>query len=541
MTVARSAAEVLQEHVTFDLESIDRMYLNGYVPLLQTAAGVAHFLRERLGYRFPSTALIAPFTESFVRRTKDFVQQEGLTLVDFEKGQRKDDVTQRLLRQFRATEGVLYVGRAQEKARVPRTERRRDGATGRPYPWLVESTAMVHHYYFYCVDCDFGPFFLKFCSYFPYNAKLCINGHEYLKRQLDRHGIAYEPLDNGLLSCEDAAEAQRISDALSAEKIDALFRKWLRRLPHPFPKEHRDAGCRYDLSILQAEFSRTMVLDQAVNGRVLFEDIIRDNLDAGRPDQVQLIFNRRVRRDTPGTFRTRVITEGVEPSLHFYYKRTHGKEYLKHAVQPRIRSALRAETTINDTYDFAIGRRLHNLPALREVGFSANRRLLDVQRISHDGAIGEDTFQAIQRPVHRDGVRAAGLRFGDRRVWALLSAMLVFRLLPRGFANGDLRELIAPLLGLDPSNFPQGRMTYDLRRLRHHGLIERIPRSNRYRVTDFGLRAGVFLTRAYGRLLRPGLSLVLPRDHPFPTPLRAAIDQVDHAIDRIWTTGRVAA
>ncbi len=541
MTVARSAAEVLREHMTFELESIDRMYLNGYVPLLQSAAGVAYFLRERLGYRFPSTALLAPITEGFVTRIKDFVARNGLSLIDFEKGQRKDDVTQQFLRGFRAAEGVLYVGRAQEKARVPRTERRRDAKTGRPYPWIVESTALVHHYYFYCVDRDFGPFFLKFCSYFPYNAKLCLNGHEYLKRQLDQRGIAYEPLDNGLLSCKDPAEAQRISDALSAEKIDALLRKWLRRLPHPFRKEHRAAGCRYDVSILQAEFSRTLVLDQAVNGRVFFEELIRDNLDAGRPDQVQLIFGRRINRRTPGTFRTRVITEGVEPSLHFYYKRTHGKEYLKHLVEPRTRSALRAETTVNDTYDFAIGRRLCNLPALRKVGFAANRRLLDVQRTSHDAAIGEDAFQRIQRPVERDGVRAAGLRFGDPRVLALLSAMLVFRLLPRGFANGDLRELVAPLLGLDPSHFPPGRMTYDLRRLRLHGLIERVPRSQRYQVTDLGFRAAVFLTRAYGRMLRPGLSLVLARDHPVPAPLRAAMDRIDQEVDRIWTSGRLAA
>jgi len=202
---------------------------------------------------------------------------------------------------------------------------------------------------------------------------------------------------------------------------------------------------------------------------------------------------------------------------------------------------LRTEFRSHNNDDFAIGRRLHNLGALRQVGFTANRRLLDVQRISHDGAIGEQAFHELQRPVERNGTRAAGLRFGDPRALALLAAMLVFRLQPRGFANRDLRLHVAPLLGRDPSQFPQGRMTYDLRRLLLHGLIERIPRTHRYRVTDFGLRAAVFLTRAWGRLLRPGLSLVLPRDHPVPVPLRAAIDQVDKAIDRIWTTGMAAA
>jgi hypothetical protein len=135
------------------------------------------------------------------------------------------------LARFTGDEGVLFVGKAQEKAAVCRTEKRRNPQTGQPYPWLVRSTAMVNHYYFYGVDRDFGPFFLKFCSYFPYNAKLCLNGHEYLKRQLAQRGIAYEALDNGILSCAEPRPLQALADGLSAAKIEALLRKWLARLP----------------------------------------------------------------------------------------------------------------------------------------------------------------------------------------------------------------------------------------------------------------------------------------------------------------------
>ena len=159
-------------------------------------------------------------------------------------------------------------------------------------------------------------------SYFPYTARLCINGHEYLKRQLARKGIDFEPLDNGVLACSDPKQAQTICDRLSAEKIDRFLRKWLRRLPHPFTAKDRQAGYRYDVSILQAEFALTQVLDQPVAGRVFFEQVIRENLDVGRPDKLQLIFNRRVQRNTPGRFRTRVITRDVIPSLHVDYKNT---------------------------------------------------------------------------------------------------------------------------------------------------------------------------------------------------------------------------
>src|SRR5206468_10675032 len=284
--------------------------------------------------------------------------------------------------------------------------------------------------------------FLKFATYFPYNAKLCFNGHEYVKRQLAQRGIAYEALDNGVLSCRDPRRLQALCDGLSAEKIAAFAQKWLRRLPHPFTAPDQRAGYRYDLSILQAEFSLTQVWDRPLTGRIFFEEVIRENLDVGRPDQVQLIFDRRVTRRTPGRFRTRVLTDGVVPSLHADYKHSRIKQYHKEG------RALRTETIINDTRDFDIGRRLENLPALRKIGFTANRRLLGVQRISHDCSLGEDAFRKIHSPIQRDGQRGAALRFGDPRVLALLGALVLFRLLPRGFSNRDLREHVAPLLGL---------------------------------------------------------------------------------------------
>jgi hypothetical protein len=241
---------------------------------------------------------------------------------------------------------------------------------------------------------------LKFCSYFPYDAKLCLNGHEYAKRQLDREKITYQALDNGIQSCTNPKRLQAICDSLSAEKIDALLRKWLRRLPHPFSTRDRQAGYRYQISILQIELSLTQVLDRPVSGRIFFEDVIRDNLDIGRPKQVQLIFDRAVTKTSPGSFRTRVITDGVIPSLHIDYKGTRIKQYHKEG------KALRTETTINNTKDFYVGKSLHNLPALRVIGFQANRRLLETQRITHDCILAEETFQQLNCEVSgrlRDG------------------------------------------------------------------------------------------------------------------------------------------
>jgi hypothetical protein len=535
MTVPRSVGEVLAEHVTLEVECIDRMYLNLYVPKLQYDTGVVGFFKGHRGATFASSALMDPMTRGFVADIERFVRDLGVDLVTFDKGQRKDDVAHAYLADFEGDEGVLFVGKAQEKTLAYRTEKRRNPVTGKSYPWIVRATLFVNHYYFYCVDRDFGPFFIKFCSYFPYNARLCLNGNEWAKCQATLAGIDFEPLDNGFASCSDPARLQHICDRLSAAKIDALARKWLRVLPHPFTPADRRAGYRYDLSILQSEYSLTQMLDRPLSGRVFFEEVIRDNLDLGRPDQVSLIFQRRTSRRTPGKFRTRVITSGVVPSLHVDYKHSKIKQYYKEG------RALRTETTINDARkDFGVGKRLHNLPALREIGFTANRRLLDVQRTSCDCRIGEDVFTRVSAPVVVDRQRASALRFGDPRVQALLSVLTVFRLLPVGFSNKDLRMHLAPLLGIDPAHMTAGTMTYDLRRLRLHGIIERIPHTNRYQVTNFGLRVAMFYSRSYARLLRPGLASIFD-ENVVDDRLRRQFDHLVTAIDDHIERARLAA
>jgi hypothetical protein len=497
MSVPTTVAEVIDQHVMFEVESIDRMYLNVYQPLLQTGGGTSWFFRRHRGEAFATALVMSRMTRAFVQAVERFADQRGVPIVPFEKGIRKEDVFHERLQRFEGEQGVVMIGKAQEKATVYRTIKRRHPETGRTYPWLMKSTAMVNHYYFYCVDQEFGPFFIKFCSYFPYNAKLCLNGHEYAKRQLAKRGIDFEAPQNAVLQCADPAALQRMCEGLSSARIDALLRRWLARLPHPFTRADRRAGFRYDVSILQAEFALTQVLDRPLSGRVFFERVIRDNIDLGRPRNVQLIFDRRIIKTTPSRFRTRVITQGVVPSLWVDYKSSTIKQYLKQG------RAIRTETTVNNTRDFGIGRKIENLTALREMAFAANRRLLDVQQLDHDPILGQDQFDSLTQPTSVDGQRASGLKFGDPLVLAVLSALLIFRLLPRGFSNRDLRDHVAQLLVCPPDEFTPGRMSYHLRRLRLKGLITRIPGTHRYEVTDEGLKATLFYTGSHSRVIRP--------------------------------------
>jgi hypothetical protein len=354
-----------------------------------------------------------------------------------------------------------------------------------------------------------------------------------------KKGVGFTALDNGFAAVDNPAKVQAICDRLGPTQIDALLRKWLRRLPHPFTRMDRLADYRYEISVLQAEFSLTQMLDKPVTGRIFFEQVIRDNLDLGRPDQVGLIFGRQIYRGrknrTPGVFRTRIINSGVTPSLHVDFKHSTIKQYHKERI------ALRTETTINDPGDFTINKGLTNLPAMRKVGFQANRRLLHVEHISHDPAAGAEAFTAVTEPTTISGQHAAGLRFGDPRAQALLAVLLIFRLHPHGFTNADLRNHLTRMLGMDPHSWPPGRATYDLRRLRLHGLIERIPHTHRYRVTDAGLHHAMFLTRVHNRLIRTGQAQLVDPQPPAPAPLRAAARAYDAALDQLVQQSGLAA
>ena len=312
MSLPRTVADVIASHVTLELESLDRVYLNVYQPKLQTPRAVFYFLREHYGEGAVSSHQMKAITEQFLQNIDDYALEHQIEVITFAKGQRKEHLAAKYLATFPGTEGVLFIGKAQEKVRTFRTEGRRN-ERGETYPWIVDSTAMVNQYYFYAVDEDFGPFFLKYSSYFPYGAKLCFNGHEYLKRQLAKEGIGYEELANGILSCDNPRRMQSLADGLTPRRIERFLRKWQDRLPCPFSTRQQAAGYRYEASMCQVEFALTQVVERPVHGRIFFEEVLRENLDLGRPDNMQLIFEHRVTKRTPGSFRTRSCPRGCDP------------------------------------------------------------------------------------------------------------------------------------------------------------------------------------------------------------------------------------
>jgi len=515
--------DLLSGHVTLEVECIDRLYLNGYVGQLATSGGLWGFLREYLGKPVPSPVVLAQITQRFVAELKQYAEQREIPIVHFEHGERKDERANRLRQQRPVRDEVVFIGVAQEKAQAF-SGRKVEGW----FEFSRDKTVYVNHYYFYIDDADFGPVFLKVCSYAPWGMKVCLNGHEWAKRQLDKRGIDYAALDNGFLSCQKPEKLQAVCDALGPEQIDRFFRKWLNRLPLPLTRKDRQAGYDYALSIWQMEVSLTQIFDRPLRGREFFEEVIRDNLDLGRPDRVQLIFERRITKATPGQFRTRVMQDGVNPSLHIDYKQFALKQYFKEG------RGLRTEGTFRNPHDFGVNKGLSNLPYLQQLGRHINRRLLEVERVSHNCGLSADSIQRVVQPTQtKQGEKAPGLRFGQPRVMALMVALTLFQHLINGFRNGDLREQVASLLGVDRSGYSTSQMTYDLRRLLRKGLIFRQQASNRYFLTPYGWKVSRLFARLEARVFRPAMAAFGNEITGLPPPLRAALRKVDAQLDAL--------
>jgi hypothetical protein len=529
-------SSLLADHVSLQVRSVDRLFLQGYVPRLQSEGLVVRFLLDR-GFPIPSPAVLGRIGRAYVDAIDEFIARNQIPVARFVKGDVKEEIARK---HFQKAEqegrfGVVMVGICQEKTSVWRGWRD-GGPDSHPHFVYRRQSIFPNNYYWYIRDPDWGPGFIKTVGYAPFSVWVYLNGNEWAKQQAAQRGLEFKPLDNGFAACEDEAALAGICQSLSAADVWAFFERWQAALPSPFTAEDRERGYVYDLAFRQLEISDTRVFDRPAAGRDWFERTLPDQLTLGRPDQVAVVFGRRVSRKTPGRFHTRVINSGVQAAIQVHYRASKVKQYFKEG------RALRTETTVNDTRDFGVGRRVTqaNWDALIAIGHQINQRLLHHQLDACACAPDATTLERVVLPSIHDGLPAPGLRFGERRTMALLACLCNFQHLFAGLTNRSLRELIA---GIIPG-YTARQMTYDLRRLRRKGFIQRIPRTQRYELTSEGRRLAVFFTKTYTRIVNPSLAELdpaLPAEIAHRHPLATAWRAYERALDDRIQTAAIAA
>ena len=533
MSTTTTVNDVLDGHVGLDLECMDRIYLNGYVPNLQVGGQVVSFMTKHLGFHIPSPAIMEKIGTRFRRAVRTFAEANQIPLIKFAKGDRKIDVMRPYMdAQARTGESaVVAIGFAQEFQNVFAANQRQ-GSNGIPWFTFTKADRRVTCFYFYLWDENFGPGFIKICAYFPYPVKVWVNGHEWAKRQATAAGIAFTELSNGFSTCEDPDTLQAICNRLGTDTINTFFDDWMSVMPLPLDEFNQVAGYWWELSMRQIEVSRTLVFDAPRHARSFFEALVVDNLDLGRPETLELIFARQIRRGrlrrTQDVFKTKVVTRDTDVTINAFYKHSRIKQYLKSG------RALRIETVVNSPDDLGCHRRLEHLDELQTKARDVNGRLLDTERVGQDCVLASPAFERIaQSTLTEDGRRAPAMRFGDPRVMALLGALII-TLNAVGFTNRSLRAQVNHLLGVA---YSVNQMSYDLARLRRKGLIERIERTNTYVPTGDGLRIAVFYTKVHNRLLSPLIAADRP---PAPVELRTALRTIDRHVDSYIDRARLA-
>jgi hypothetical protein len=523
--------DVLDGHVKLDLQCLDRLYLHGYLGRLQVSGQLVQFLRHR-GYPIPSGACLQQIGDAFRRRVAAFADANHIPVVALKAADRNIEVMRPYL-DAAARSGrsqVAAIGVAQETQRVFIARKRDTDPARCPQFSFDKKDRRVTVYYFYLWDQGFGPAFIKVCTYCPWPVKVWVNGHEWAKQQARKIGLAFTELSNGFAACDDPALLQRICDALQPGTIEVFFQRWLHRLPLPLAAADRDAGWWWELSMAQVEVSRTIVFTQPRYARGFFDALVTDNLGLGRPDTIEIIFDRQVRSSTEGEFRTNVITRGTEVTVNAFYKHSRIKQYLKDG------RALRVETVVNAPGDLGCQRRLHNLDELQQRARAVNARLLHTERAGQACVLANPVFERIAHPsVDAGGRRATAMRFGDSRVQALAGALAVTLCAVTGITNRSLRALMTGLLG---APYGMTQASYDLARLRRNGLITRRPRSNTYDLTPDGLAFAIFYTKVHDRVLTPLFAAGQPQA---PPQIRAALSAIEHHIDQCLAAARLPA
>jgi hypothetical protein len=511
-------AEACGPAVAFTYRSIDRLILNVYIPKLQMAGAMVTFLRDVCGKPILSPVVFKALTDRFVAAVHAFTAQHRIPVLHATGRTKPGEVAQRAVHAAaRANRwGVVVVVVHQESARVF-TSRHAGGR--RTNFWVREERRLVNHYYFYLRDREYGDGFVRISSYAPFQTRIWLNAHGYLAAQLRRRRVPFRTLDNCVVEVADPAALSDVAKHFGAALVEQIARRWLGWVPDPLTAAERAAGYPWRFSVYQAEFSDNVIFHRTEVLNRVYEDLLRDHLHLGRPDMLKVVFDRQIRRNTPGTFKTRLLRQGVVSCLKVFYKKSFLKQYNKGG------RVLRTEVCVNDPQDFSIGRSLVHLGYLGTIAYHAITRFLKAQAVAQATALDRSTFERLVTPSVEGGQHVAGLRFGAPQVMRLLAALGCAGLCFRAFSHAELRTMLVDSLGADAADVTSTRLSYQLTKLRGKGLLRKVAGRNRYTLTDRGYRVALYCTKLHERLLSPTLD-------SFHHAVRPGLAASSHRLDR---------
>ena len=509
--------------IRFQYRCFDRILLNGLIqPFQQEQRVVGFFGTYRQVYPVSRDVLreiSTQFQNWVINRSKAW----NAPILDAPEGRRDDFVQQYFI--GAKPDQVVCILKAREPARIVTAI-----GTKKENRWHLElKQRWVNQYNFYINDREWGRMFIRVCPYFPFSARVCLNQHHWIANRLKQQRIRFRQSTNAFASCSDPKALQEIADSLTARHLSGCGSKWLAQLtPFFTERERRQAGVEHRLFFSQIEYCDNLIFSRRAAVDQLSQRLIDANRTIGQPNKISVIFGRKIQKHHAGKLQT--VIEDLDlpnPVIRSHYRNGFLKQYV------RDKSNLRTEPATNNVTDYGVGKALENLPQLKEKLSNIIDRYHDVQQDILESFLDRGLLQALIRPtVLANGKRIPGLKLDHPRQLALMHALVRFSHIAAqdSFSTGEIHTDTAEALGCTTTQYTLGSLRYDLSKLRAKGLVQRLDKSRRYRLTADGYRICVVYLKLFEKLYAPLTNAILK---PFKQD-RCVVDSKTSQLDQLY-------
>lgn len=510
------------DSIRFAYRCFDRILLNGLIQPFQQPERVVGFFNTYRALYPVSKPVLTDIARQYDHWVTARVKDWEVPLVEPPAHQRRDDFVDRYFRRAEPDQ-VVVILKAREPARIL-------VAIGKDDRWHLEyKYRWVNQYNFYLADREWGRMFVRVCPYFPFSARVCLNQHHWLARRLTAEGIAFRQCGNALLTCGDPARLQQLADALTPRDLSRCAQKWLRTLtPFFTPTERREAACQHRLFLAQVEYCDNVIFHRRVALDALGERLFDANRTLGQPTKLATIFGRKITKRHRGKLET--IIEDLDlpnPVIRSYYRDGSIKQYVRDHL------LLRTEATSNNVADFGVPKAIDALPQLRTAMGAVTDRYLTVQQDILETFVDRGQLRQLAEPTRLpNGRRIPGLKLDHPRQLAVMQALVRFAHIAAGdtFTMRDLHGPTAAALDTPTDQYRLASLRYDLSKLRAKRLVERVPRSRRYRLLPHGYSICLLFLKLFQRVYAPLTAGLLD---PVTADSRLADDK-RHPLDRLY-------
>ena len=472
----------------------DRILLNGLIqPFQQPERVIGFFNAYRDGERVTRNRL-RDIAQQFQNWVKNRAEKWGSPILEAPAG-RRDDFVDPYFKGAK-TDQVVVILKAREPARIMT-------AIGAEERWHLQfAQRWVVQYNFYINDQRWGRMFVRICPYLPFSARVCLNQHHWLANAMRSEGIDFEQRSNAFLKCSHPRKLQERADSLSARDLLSCGQKWLAYLT-PFFKEseRRQAGCQHRLFFSQVEYCDNLIFHRRAAIDQLGQRLLDANRSIGQPNKITVIFGRKVTKHYSGKLQT--VIEDLElpnPVIRSHY----GNGFIKQYVRDHL--CLRTESATNDVTDYGVKKAVENLPELHEKLVSICDNYLTVQQDILETFVDRGQLRKLTQPtVLRCGKRIPGLKLDNARQLALMHALVRFAHIAAGstFITAEIHPQALAALGVSAKQYSLASLRYDLSKLRAKGLVEKLPRSRRYRLSSQGYSICLLFLKLFERIYCP--------------------------------------